>query len=133
MTISRTFLFAALMVLLSGCELLNISPRKTVSKSDVSSLRAGAPSAEVLISFFSVTLKDEVDGKPAPHGGYEHYWRSRMQYIAQNESKEYYERVFRDFNKSRAQVGLNTITIPPYESFHADRRTKRRSERQAKG
>lgn len=115
-------LFCALIIgMLSGCEPLNLASHSSMSKTDVASLHKGAPSAEVLISFFSVFLKDETDGHPVPggYGTYREYWQSRMQDIAVNESKEYYSRVFRDFNDARARVGLSEIPVPPYESFHA--------------
>jgi len=95
----------AVSVGLAGCELCNLLPRNTVSKTDVASGQKG-PSAEMLITGFSLTLKDEADHKPCPPawGTYERYWKSRMEYIARHESKDYYERVFRDFDRARVRI-----------------------------
>jgi hypothetical protein len=94
-------------------------PRNKVSKTDVANVHKGGPSAEVTISFFSTVLQDEVKGEPCPlaWGTYGDYWKSRMEYIATHESKEYYERVFRDFEAARLRLGLSNIPVPSYESF----------------
>ena len=104
---------------LTGCELLNSAPRRTISKTDVASARKGGPSAEVSISFFSAVLEDEANGKPAARawGSYDDYWKSRMRHIATEESELYYDRVFRDFENARARLGLHAIVVPPYEYF----------------
>ncbi len=111
-------LFLSLCFLLTGCELFNLVPRNKVSRTDVASVRKGAPSAEVLISFFSGILRDEAEGKPPAWGGtYEDYWKSRMEYIAKEETSAYYNRVFRDFGQARAKLGLAPIDVPPYETL----------------
>lgn len=73
----------------------------------------------MLITGLSWVLKDEWEGVPCPPawGSYEMYWKERMQYFARNESKEFYDRFFRDFNSARTQLGLKPIELPSYESF----------------
>src|SRR5690349_8900077 len=92
----------------TGCGLFHT--RSKAGKTDVASVQKGGPSAEISISFFAAILQDEAGGKPAPPawGSYEDYWKSRMQYIATHESKEYYERVFRDFDDARLRLGLRS-------------------------
>lgn len=104
---------------LTGCEWFNLLPRSKISRTDVASSHKGGPSAEISISFFSEILKDEAKGKPCPSawGTYEQYWKSRMDYIAKNQSKEYYERVFRDFNSARLRLGLKEIEVPSYTTL----------------
>jgi len=118
--VMRTGVFLGIALAFAGCEIANTLPRSKLRKTDVPSAQKGGPSAEVSISFFSSTLRDEAQGKPAARawGTYEDYWKSRMQYIASNESKAYYDRVFRDFNDARLRLGLLAIVVRPYESYH---------------
>lgn len=106
-------------VSLSGCEILNLFPRNKASKTDVASSQKGGPSAEVSISLLSAALLDEADHKPCPPawGTYDKYWRDRMWYFANHESREYYDRVFRDFTVSRLKLGLTPISVPDYDSL----------------
>jgi hypothetical protein len=129
MKIMRAIFLGFMAVLLTGCELVNLVPGKTVSRTDVASIQKGGGSAEVAISFFSITLREEAEGKKALGGGtWEEYWTSRMEHVALTESKEYYERVFRDFNEARG-LSLPEIPVPSYESWRvAAEATESRSE-----
>ena len=119
----RKSVFLVICLALTGCEFFNILPRSKVSKTDVASAQKGGPSAEVSISFFSPILQDEAQGKPAARawGTYEDYWKSRMRHIATHQSKDYYNRVFCDFEDARLRLGLHPIAVPPYESFSESR------------
>lgn len=110
----RVLLFLTLCIALIGCK-----SGSKVSKTDVASRQKGGPSAEISMSFFSGVLQDEAQGKPVPQawGSYEDYWNSRMRDIAIHQNKDYYNRVFRDFNSARLQLGLLPMTVPSYESF----------------
>jgi hypothetical protein len=119
MNVARLTVLLTICFALTGCELFNLLPRSKLSKTDVVSAHKGGPSAEELISFFSVTLRGEAEGEPCPPawGTYEKFWKSRMEYIATHESKEYYDRVFRDFEAARARLGMSNIPVPAYEFF----------------
>lgn len=105
----------------AGCEWLRILPQDTVSGTDVASAHPGGPSAEISISMFSDILKDEVEGVPCPPawGTYREYWIGRMEWIRENQSKEYYERVWRDFPEARRKLNLPPITVLPYEQANS--------------
>jgi len=107
---------AGLLVLLTcSCEILNLVPRSTVSRTDVAS-QGGGPSAEILIDYYSDVLQREASGVPAlpAWGSYRNFWLSVMDTVRESETAEFYDRVFRDFPDARKNLGLQPIPVRPY-------------------
>ena len=114
------WLFAfALLLGCSSCQLLSDGSSSTGSRTDVRSSLAGGPSAETSLSFFSTVLADEAAGKPCCRawGSYRSYWIGRMNELRKHESAEYYQRVFGDFEATRARLGLSRIPVIPYSAL----------------